>query len=153
MSVHQSTYDHSIYNRHPPSSNMTYNYNYTIRQFFTHTRQLNKLYTPQEACDEPLIPHFTQTAWTYFAVLSSSTLLPSNSDMIGSIERGLVNLSTQLETLIGCRKWEIGGLSWGLRTGHLVLILLFLWGGNYAASRKTTGNVYTHIQGRRAKSH
>ena len=67
------------------------------------------------------------------------------SDMIGSIGRGLVNLSIKLKTLIGCRKWEIGDLGWGPRTRHLVFVLLFLWGGNYAASRKTTSNVYTRI--------
>ena len=56
-------------------------------------RQLNKLYTPQKACNEPLIPHFTQTAWTYFVVSFSSTLSPY-SNMPGSIGKGLVNLST-----------------------------------------------------------
>ena len=43
----------------------------------------------------------------------------------------------------------IGDLGWGPRTRHLVLfqfkfVPLFLWGGNHAASRKTTSKVYTH---------
>ena len=38
----------------------------------------------------------------------------------------------------------VGGLGWGPRTRHLVLIPLFFWGGNYAASRRPVG-VYTHI--------
>ena len=41
----------------------------------------------------------------------------------------------------------IGDLGWGPRTRHLVfttLVPLFLWGGNYAASRRTAGG-YTYI--------
>ena len=98
-------------------------------------------YTLWEACDEPFIPHFTQTAWTYLMVLSSSTTV---SDMIRSFRKGIVNLNTKLKTLIGCKKWEIGDLSWGPKTRHLVFVLLFFWGGNHAASRRPAG-VYTHI--------
>ena len=58
--------------------------------------------------------------------------------MTGSIGRGLVNFNTKLKTLIECRRWEIKDLSWGPKTRHLVFILLFLWGENHAASRKTT---------------
>ena len=57
--------------------------------------------------------------------------------MTGSIG-GLVNLNTTLKTLIGCKRWEIRDLGWGPKTRHLVFVLLFLWGGNHAASRKTT---------------
>ena len=49
-----------------------------------------------------------------------------------------MNLNTKLKTLIRYKRWEIEDLGWGLRTRHLVFVLLFLWGGNYAASRKTT---------------
>ena len=66
------------------------------------------------------------------------------SDIIGSIRRGLVNPGTKLSMLIEYRKWEIGGLGWGLRTRHLVFVPLFLWGGNHTASRRPAG-VYTHI--------
>ena len=38
---------------------------------------VTELYTPHkwEACDEPLIPHPTQIAWTYCGIPSSSTSL------------------------------------------------------------------------------
>ena len=55
-----------------------------------------------------------------------------------------MNFGIKLSTLIKCRKWEIRGLGWGPKTKHLVLVLLFLWGGNYAASRRPA-KVYTYI--------
>jgi len=64
--------------------------------------------------------------------------------MTGSIG-DLVNLNIILKTLIRYKRWEIGDLGWGPRTRHLVLVLLFLWGGNHAASRKTTSKGYTCI--------
>ena len=64
--------------------------------------------------------------------------------MTGSIERGLVNLNTKLKTLIGYRKWEIRDLSWGPRTRHLEFVPLFFWGGNHAASRKTTKCIHIY---------
>ena len=56
----------------PPSSRTAYDY--TIRHLYT-ARQPNKPYTPQEVCDEPLIPHPTRTAWTYRAVFCLSLYL------------------------------------------------------------------------------
>ena len=50
----------------------------------------------------------------------------------------MVNLNTKLKTLIGRKRWKVGDLGWGPRTRHLVFVPLFLWGGNHAASRKTT---------------
>ena len=38
-------------------------------------RTATEPYTPREICDEPLIPHSTQTAWTYRAVFCSPLYL------------------------------------------------------------------------------
>ena len=62
----------------PPSSRMAYSYKYTARTHGT----ANEPYTPREVCDEPLIPHPTQIAWTYRGILSSSTSLA------GDVHRG-----------------------------------------------------------------
>ena len=68
------------------------------------------------------------------------------SNMIDNIGRGLVNLNIKLKTFIRCKKWKIGDLGWGFKTRHLVFVLLFFWGGNYATSRKPARvYIYTYI--------
>jgi len=47
--------------------------------------------------------------------------------------------------LIGCRKWEIGGLGWGLRTKHLVLVLLFFGVEIMLQAGGLQGYTHTHI--------
>jgi len=75
------------------------------------------------------------TAW-YSALLYTSIHLYSST--IGSVG--------EVARTIGCRRYGIGDPGWGPGTKHLDLflyVLLFLWGGNHAASRRPVG-VYTH---------
>ena len=69
------------------------------------------------------------------------TLIHLYSSTIGSVG--------EAERIIGCRKYRIGDPGWDPGTKHLDLflhILLFLWGGNHAASRRPAGvYIYTHI--------
>ena len=45
-----------------------------------------------------------------------------------------------VENQLGAGNKDIKDLGWGPRTKHLVtFVLLFLWGGNHAASRRTIG--------------
>ena len=75
------------------------------------------------------------TAW-YSALFY--TLIHLYFSTIGSIGKA--------ERIIKCRRYRIGDPGWGPGTRYLNLflyILLFLWGGNHAVSRRPAG-VYTH---------
>ena len=72
-----------------------------------HERQTNEPYTPWEICDEPLIPHSTRTAWTYYAVFCSPLYLNPPSYilvLLAAHHRGFVHPYEWLSTLIGYRR-------------------------------------------------